>query len=224
MLINKLYNEEYAELISEEIFHNLLIESGTFKDMFIVNFFKFSKTFNINKIFLIKPIIKILTSVINVIKTSITSSSDTSSDFNLDFSQSKVKMHIEVNLNKLLLVLQDHTVSYDKENISSLNTIIIIEYFTNYILLITEINEQKYYSYLYPLISRKLMISLTNFMIYHPYNNIYHSSYTNYLQALHEINIKDKYFKKYLIDEQLISIFINYLKDIYPEHSVYLLL
>ena len=222
MLINKLYNEEYAELISEEIFHNLLIESGTSKDMFIVNFFKFSKTFNINKIFLIKPIIKILTSVINVIKTSITSSSDTSSDFNLDFSQSKVKMHIEVNLNKLLLVLQDHTVSYDKENISSLNTIIIIEYFTNYILLITEINEQKYYSYLYPLISRKLMISLTNFMIYHPYNNIYHSSYTNYLQALHEINIKDKYFKKYLIDEQLISIFINYLKDIYPEHSVLL--
>ena len=100
MLINKLYNEEYAELISEEIFHGLLIESGTFKDMFIVNFFKFSKTFNINKIFLIKPIIKILTSVINVIKTSITSSSDTSSDFNLDFSQSKVKMHIEVNLNK----------------------------------------------------------------------------------------------------------------------------
>lgn len=226
MLINKLYNEEYAELISEEIFHNLLIESGTFKDMFIVNFFKFSKTFNINKIFLIKPIIKILTSVINVIKTSITSSSDTSSDFNLDFSQSKVKMHIEVNLNKLLLVLQEHAVSlitfYDKENISSLNTIIIIEYFTNYILLITEINEQKYYSYLYPLISRKLMISLTNFMIYHPYNNIYHSSYTNYLQALHEINIKDKYFNKYLIDEQLISIFINYLKDIYPEHSVLL--
>ena len=38
MLINKLYNEEYGELISEEIFHNLLIESGTFKDIFIVNF------------------------------------------------------------------------------------------------------------------------------------------------------------------------------------------
>ena len=174
-------------------------------------------------------LISFISAIIIRLKSTFGSSVDDDKEDNLTLSvcEEDMKSNVQISLDI------DKYIGHLKEVIKSLvgivqneisNSIIkeeILNCINMFIKLMIKANKEKE-SIIQEVITTSLLIYLTKYFINHPNNNIFHIAYIKLLSSLRDVSTQNNVVKSMIINDSMISLLINYLRDIYPEHKTLL--
>ncbi len=228
LITNKIYNKDYGESVCNAILIPLLKTSNVFRDFFFNNYNTFMSQFHF-EIINLGALISFISAIIIRLKSTFGSSVDDDKEDNLTLSvcEEDMKSNVQISLDI------DKYIGHLKEVIKSLvgivqneisNSIIkeeILNCINMFIKLMIKANKEKE-SIIQEVITTSLLIYLTKYFINHPNNNIFHIAYIKLLSSLRDVSTQNNVVKSMIINDSMISLLINYLRDIYPEHKTLL--
>lgn len=224
LIVSKIYNKDYGESVCNSILIPLLQTSNVFRDLFFNKYNTLMNQFHF-EINNLESLINFINAIIIRLKATFGSSSDDDreNDLTLSVCEEDMKSNVQISLDidkylgHLKEVIKSLVGIIQNEISNSIVKVVIINCINTFIKLIIKSNKEKE-SIIQDVIPPTLLLYLTKYFINHPNNNIFHTAYIKFLSSLRDVSTQNNIVKAMIINDSLISLFTNYLRDIYPDH------